>query len=31
MELGMVKKGETFFQVIEEPRDKTASGNKTQP
>ena len=31
MELGMVKKGETFFQVIEEPRDKTSSGKKPQP
>ena len=31
MELGMVKKGETFFQVIEEPRDKTSSGKNPQP
>ena len=31
MELGMVKKGETFFQVIEEPRDQSSSGKKTSP
>ncbi|MBI3779273.1 MAG: cell division protein FtsB [Gammaproteobacteria bacterium] len=27
-ELGMVKKGEVFIQVIEQPRDKTPSADK---
>ncbi len=31
MELGMVKKGETFYQVIEEPRDKSSSDKTPQP
>ncbi|MHB8535272.1 MAG: cell division protein FtsB [Sulfuricaulis sp.] len=31
MELGMVKKGETFYQVIEEPRAKPTSTKKNLP
>jgi len=31
MELGMVKRGETFFQVIEEPRDRSSSEKNTSP
>ncbi len=28
-ELGMVKKGEVFYQIIEEPQDKSLPVNKT--
>jgi cell division protein FtsB len=31
MELGMVKKGEVFYQVIEDPRDKPSPDKKTRP
>jgi cell division protein FtsB len=31
MELGMVKRGETFFQVIEEPRDRSSSEKNISP
>ena len=30
-ELGMVKKGEVFFQVIEQPRDKAPPADKSKP
>ncbi len=30
-ELGMVKKGEVFFQVIEQPHDKAPPADKSKP